>query len=74
MLMTGGEALIQALATHGVTTVFGIPGTHNLAVYDALLDNPEIQHVTTRHEQASAFMADGYPRPGQQRSMRMDQH
>ena len=59
--MTGGQALIRSLEAHGVTTVFGIPGTHNLAVYDALLDSP-IRHVSARHEQGAAFMADGYAR------------
>ena len=61
--MTGGQALVRSLEAHGVTTVFGIPGTHNLAVYDALLDSP-ILHVSARHEQGAAFMADGYARAG----------
>lgn len=30
---TGGEALVRALAAHGVSTAFGIPGTHNLEIY-----------------------------------------
>ncbi|MDE2666154.1 MAG: thiamine pyrophosphate-binding protein [Acidobacteriota bacterium] len=61
--MTGGQALVRSLEAHGVTAVFGIPGTHNLAVYDALLDSP-IRHVSARHEQGAAFMADGYARAG----------
>lgn len=61
--MTGGQALVRSLEAHGVSTVFGIPGTHNLAVYDALLDSP-IRHVSARHEQGAAFMADGYARAG----------
>ncbi|MDE2757121.1 MAG: thiamine pyrophosphate-binding protein, partial [Acidobacteriota bacterium] len=61
--MTGGQALVRSLEAHDVTTVFGIPGTHNLAVYDALLDSP-IRHVSARHEQGAAFMADGYARAG----------
>ena len=63
MAITGGEAVVRSLAAHGVRTVFGIPGTHNLAVYDALLDS-EIRHILTRHEQGAAFMADGYARAG----------
>ncbi len=63
MAITGGEAVVRSLAAHGVRTVFGIPGTHNLAVYDALLDT-EIRHILTRHEQGAAFMADGYARAG----------
>ena len=61
MAITGGEAVVKSLAAHGVRTVFGIPGTHNLAIYDALLDS-DIRHVLTRHEQGAAFMADGYAR------------
>ena len=63
MAVTGGEAVVKSLAAHGVRTVFGIPGTHNLAVYDALLD-ADIQHLLARHEQGAAFMADGYARAG----------
>ena len=59
--MTGGEALVAALAAHGVDTVFGIPGTHNLAAYAAM---PEygIRHVSARHEQGAGYAADGYAR------------
>ena len=70
--MTGGQALVRSLEAHGVSTVFGIPGTHNLAVYDALLDSP-IRHVSARHEQGAAFMADGYARAGGD-SRRLSQH
>ncbi|XAS77486.1 thiamine pyrophosphate-binding protein [Dermatophilaceae bacterium Sec6.4] len=59
--MTGGAALIRALEQHGVDTVFGIPGTHNLAAYAALADSP-IRSVLTRHEQGAGYAADGYAR------------
>lgn len=54
--------LVERLAANGVQTVFGIPGVHNQAIYDALLDQPSIRSVVTRHEQGAAFMADGYAR------------
>ncbi len=60
--MTGGEAVVQSLIAAGVSVVFGIPGTHNLAIYDALHGRPELRHITTRHEQGAAYMADGYAR------------
>ena len=60
--LTGGEATIRALAAEGVRTIFGIPGTHSLPLFDALLDVPEIERITARHEQGAAFMADGYAR------------
>ncbi|MEU8934320.1 5-guanidino-2-oxopentanoate decarboxylase [Streptomyces sp. NPDC048409] len=58
---TGGEALVAALAAHGVDTVFGIPGTHNLPVYAALARHG-VRHVSPRHEQGAAFAADGWAR------------
>lgn len=62
MTRTGGEWVVEALRAAGVRHVFGIPGVHNLAVYDALLRQAEIAHVLARHESGAAFMADGYAR------------
>ncbi len=61
-LRTGGQWVVDALAAEGVRHVFGIPGVHNLAVYDALPGQPGIAHILARHEQGAAFMADGYAR------------
>jgi acetolactate synthase-1/2/3 large subunit len=61
MRVTGGEAVVRSLEANGVEVAFGIPGVHNLAVYDALLDSG-IRHIAARHEQGAAFMADGYAR------------
>ena len=41
--------------------MFGIPGVHTLEIYRGLADS-EIRHVSPRHEQGAAFMADGYAR------------
>jgi acetolactate synthase-1/2/3 large subunit len=60
--LTGGEALVRALADAGVRTIFGIPGVHNLPIYDALTREPRIRHVLARHEQGAGYMADGYAR------------
>ena len=62
MPMTGGRAVVETLDAWGVDVVFGIPGVHTLALYDALYDHPRIHHITTRHEQGAGFMADGYAR------------
>ncbi len=59
--VTGGEALVRALADHGVDVVFGIPGTHNLEIY-AHLPAAGIRHVSPRHEQGAGYAADGYAR------------
>jgi acetolactate synthase-1/2/3 large subunit len=60
-MTTVGEALIRLLERHGVDTVFGIPGVHTVELYRGLAASP-IRHVTPRHEQGAAFMADGYAR------------
>src|SRR5215212_7957676 len=60
-LRTGAQLAIAALEAHGVDTVFGIPGVHTLALYDAL-GASKIRHVLARHEQGAGFMADGYAR------------
>ena len=62
--MTGGEAVVRSLEAHGVEVVFGIPGVHNLAIYDALTRSDQIRHIVARHEQGAAFMADGFARAG----------
>lgn len=56
-----GEALVQLLETSGADTVFGIPGVHTLEIYRGLARSG-IRHVTPRHEQGAAFMADGWAR------------
>lgn len=60
-MKTGGQVLVDALHRHGVSTVFGIPGTHNLALFGAL-PAAGIRTVLTRHEQGAGYAADGYAR------------
>ena len=59
--MTGAQALVAALEAEGVEVVFGLPGVHNLALWEALSSSP-IRLVGVRHEQAAAYAADGYAR------------
>jgi acetolactate synthase-1/2/3 large subunit len=59
----GGEALVAQLAREGVTDVFGIPGVQLDWATDALRRaQDEIRYYVPRHEQATAYMADGYAR------------
>ncbi|MEZ4507479.1 MAG: thiamine pyrophosphate-binding protein [Thermomicrobiales bacterium] len=58
---TGAQMVVAALEAHGIDTVFGIPGVHTLALYDALGES-SLRHVLARHEQGVGFMADGYAR------------
>lgn len=56
-----GEALVAGLKARGVEVVFGIPGVHTIELYRGLAGSG-VRHVTARHEQGAAFMADGYAR------------
>ncbi len=57
-----GQMVARYLQAAGVTNVFGIPGVLTSELYRGLADAAAIQHVTPRHEQGAAFMADGYAR------------
>jgi acetolactate synthase I/II/III large subunit len=59
--MKAAELFVRCLENEGVQYLFGLPGEENLDIMDALLDST-IKFVTTRHEQAAAFMADVYGR------------
>ena len=60
--MNGAQALVAQLEAIGVEVVFGIPGVHNLPIFEALRTSDIIRTVVTRHEQAAAYAADGYAR------------
>ena len=60
--MNGGQALARALVHEGVTVVFGVPGGGQYEAVDGLYGEPSITYISTRHEQAASFMADGYAR------------
>ena len=61
MSKTGAQLLVAGLEAAGVEVVFGLPGVHNLAAWEALRESP-IRLVGVRHEQAAAYAADGYAR------------
>ena len=58
---TLGMRLVEGLHARGVEVIFGIPGVHTVEMYRGLSGSP-VRHVTARHEQGCAFMADGYAR------------
>jgi acetolactate synthase-1/2/3 large subunit len=62
--MTGGRAFARQLAREGVRHVFGLPGDQTMHALDGLYDEPSIEFVTTRHEQGTTYLADGYARGG----------
>src|ERR1700754_4762430 len=58
MARTGAQLLVEGLEAAGVDVVFGLPGVHNLALWEALRESP-IRLVGVRHEQTAAYAADG---------------
>lgn len=61
-LRTAAHLLVDCLAAEGCEWVFSVPGEETMDVLEALADHPSVRHVTTRHEQGAAFMADVYGR------------
>jgi len=56
---TGGRNTVRVLERMNISVLFGIPGIHNLSIYEGVTSSP-IQHITTRHEQGAGFMAYGW--------------
>ena len=60
-MTTGGRATVDQLIAEGVEVVFGLPGDQTMYLLDAFHD-ADVRWLTTRHEQATTYMADGYAR------------
>ncbi len=54
--------MVRSIYREGVRVIFGLPGVQLYHAMDALYDEPGIRFITTRHEQATTYMADGYAR------------
>jgi acetolactate synthase-1/2/3 large subunit len=63
--MNGGDALVATLISHGVDTVFCVPGESYLAVLEGLRKNANaIQVIVNRHESGASFAANAYAKIG----------
>jgi len=60
-MSTGAQVIVAELERAGVEVAFGLPGVHNLALWEALRSS-SIRLVGVRHEQAAAYAADGFAR------------
>ena len=58
MAVTGGKIVVRALEDAGVPFTFGIPGTHNIELYDALAESEAVRPILVTDEQGASFMAD----------------
>ncbi len=59
---TAASLLVECLEAEGCQWVFSVPGEETMALLDALSRSATVRHVTTRHEQGAAFMADVHGR------------
>jgi acetolactate synthase I/II/III large subunit len=55
----GGRLVVRALEDEGIELAFGIPGTHNIELYDALAQSRRVRTILVTDEQSASFMADG---------------
>src|SRR5436309_5952404 len=62
MSQTGADLLVQELYAAGVRVLFGMPGSHTVAIYDAIERHGRMRTTLIRNEQAGAFAADGFAR------------
>ena len=61
--VSGAVSLLEAVAAHGVDTIFGLPGGQLDCFFDAIYGaRDRIRLIGTRHEQGAAYMAFGYAR------------
>ncbi len=59
MKKTGAELAVFALEQIGVKYTFGIPGVHNIELYDELNNSKKIEPILVTHEGGASFMALG---------------
>ena len=59
---TAADLLVECLEAEACEYVFSVPGEETMDILDALSRSTRIRHITTRHEQGAAFMADVYGR------------
>jgi len=64
MKMRGADLVVRALEDEGVRLTFGIPGTHNIELYDAIDRSATIRAILVTDEQSASFMADAVARSG----------
>jgi len=58
----GAQAVLAVLRARGVRVLFGLPGSTEAALLDALREAPDLRYVLTLQEGVAVAMADGYAR------------
>src|SRR5660397_87865 len=60
--MRGAEIFLGTLERAGVRYLFGLPGSTEAPILDALAGNSNLEYVLGLHENVAVGMADGYAR------------
>ena len=60
-MANGADLLCRTLESLGIEHVFGVPGTQNVLLYEAI-QRSRLRSVLATHELAASFMANGYYR------------
>ncbi len=60
--MNVADAVVATLRAVGVDTFFGLPGSTEAALLEAIRAEPGLRYVLALHESAAVAMADGYAR------------
>ena len=61
---TGAHAFIDTLKANNIDTIFGLPGSTEAPLLEALRADAEMRYVLTLQETVTVAMADGYARAG----------
>ncbi len=61
-LITGGQAVVQALQVEKTRVIFGLIGSATLEIFDSLYDVEDIKFIGVHDERTGAHMADGFAR------------
>jgi len=59
---TVADLVVECLEAEGCEYVFSVPGEETMDILEALSRSERVRHITTRHEQGAAFMADVHGR------------
>jgi acetolactate synthase-1/2/3 large subunit len=57
MFKSSAHAFLSVLVQHGIDRIFQVPGESYIGLLDAVVDFPQIDLVTCRHEAGAGFMA-----------------
>ena len=60
--MSGGEVMVEFMADWDIPYLFGLAGSEEAGLLDAIVDREDIKYATAIHEGVAMAMADGYSR------------